>query len=501
MFRRRWSGLPDDPDFPADLEKLGYFVNDQDEIRSIKDPKYYFDYFHSKSMRHNDRQRFAFNLAVQDLIHERLTSSPSLSLIKLALPLGTPSTSPHTPIFVSPDLKRKNRIIVLFGESDQDLGVLAHRVVSGKGGVDAGSVVGLVKALTNNNNNNNNHNGRPEGDDVGVVLANMGESFWWPEGGRALSYRQSSGVRMKSTVHKGVYFDVQTHGIPGHGDVDEHVRMVFESVLGNADFLGEEAVIQVIGVSEGAVAVEKFLDENWTVWKDRVVSLAILGGGMEQDEVQNEGFKAFLKEKARAYICCATPLNTPMANPGGNPLAHYCTTTGTPVLSSGEYFYSELTLVKAQGAVLAWMHEVYNTAANRGRTYKNPMLAVTFRSDEYEESLDFCDRPAFEGFPARLPPPPNVLGIMDEAQPEEEAVHEEESVVGEAEAAGEEKPEEGLDAKGIGHKAQSQKVLVRGKEWECGCTRPCWFSGAPDADRVDEAAGEALEENDEKAFI
>ncbi|KAL0764718.1 hypothetical protein CaCOL14_012524 [Colletotrichum acutatum] len=61
MFRRRWSGLPKDPIFSSSLEDLGYFINDQDEIRNIKEPNYYFKYYLTKNGRVNDRQRFHFN--------------------------------------------------------------------------------------------------------------------------------------------------------------------------------------------------------------------------------------------------------------------------------------------------------------------------------------------------------------------------------------------------------------------------------------------------------
>lgn len=237
-------------------------------------------------MRRNDRQRFAFTLAVQDLVHTRLTSGP-LHFSKLLLPLDTPPTSPHTPIFVSPDLKLRKRVLVLFGERAQDLGVLAHRVLGGKGGVDEGSAVGLVNALR---------------EDVGVVLANTGESWWWPEGARALSYRQSNGVRMESAVLKGRFFDPKVNSIPGHADMGEHVREVFESVLANGDFVDAEARIEVIGLSEGAIEAEKYLDENWKRWGSRICSLAILGGGLEEHQVKNEAFRTFLNE-----VRCSKP--------------------------------------------------------------------------------------------------------------------------------------------------------------------------------------------------
>lgn len=43
------------------LRFIRYFVNDEDEIRSIENPDCYYKFFISKNMRVNERQRFHFN--------------------------------------------------------------------------------------------------------------------------------------------------------------------------------------------------------------------------------------------------------------------------------------------------------------------------------------------------------------------------------------------------------------------------------------------------------
>lgn len=43
------------------LTTYSYFINDEDEIRNIKDPKYYFKYFIDRNAYYNDSQRFSFN--------------------------------------------------------------------------------------------------------------------------------------------------------------------------------------------------------------------------------------------------------------------------------------------------------------------------------------------------------------------------------------------------------------------------------------------------------
>lgn len=125
----------------------------------------------------------------------------------------------------------------------------------------------------------------------------------------------------------------------------------------------------------------------------------------------------FNLQKARAYITCSTPLNTPMANPGGNPYSHYLTTYGCPILSSGETYHTELALIKAKGVVLPWMKEVYDA----GGQYKNQVLNVTFKSEEFEDTPEFVDYPEYVPFPPREPVIVNVSALTGGGDDELEA--------------------------------------------------------------------------------
>lgn len=69
------------------------------------------------------------------------------------------------------------------------------------------------------------------------------------------------------------------------------------------------------------------------------------------------------------------PLATPIANSGGNPNTVYFTSYGCPVFSTGEPYYTELSLIKAKSIVLPWMEEVRKS----GAAYVNPKMVVTFR--------------------------------------------------------------------------------------------------------------------------
>lgn len=292
----------------ANQKPPSYFVEPKsDEIRLIDGPNYYFNYFLTKNVRHNDCQRFAFNTAVEaQLIHPRLEA---LGLNKLALPLGTPTADPHVPIFVSPDLKSKKRVVLIVGESEQELGVIAHRVIGGAGGVDKGSMVDIVRALLQKDHKNDQTQDENHADGgssttidttPGLVLANTGELWWWPEGGRGLTPRGAQGAPMRSAVHWGRFRDDGPNGgintVPRNDSPAAHVRCVFEQVLGNGDLVAAGAVVQVVGVGDGVAAVQRVLDADWARWAPRVGCLAMCGGGLDVGSLRDDGFRAFLRE-------------------------------------------------------------------------------------------------------------------------------------------------------------------------------------------------------------
>lgn len=307
MFRRTWSGLPQDPIFPSNFEDLGfvsiltsllllssllilhycgsYFVNDQDEIRLINDPKLYYKFFTWRNERWNERQRFHFNEAVERLIHERLEAE---HLKKHLLPFGSKPNEPHVPIFASEDVASKSRVVIIFGQSEQELGVLAHRIIGGPGGINKGSMVSIVKAMKEQKCSKTDVAG------PGVILANMGELWWWPEGERALNDRSRLTVPMKSQVHRGRYYDPQANAAPGNATPEQHVAYMFEEVI--PKLVDGKARIDVVLLGDATDFVEGYLDEKWATWGPRLNSLSIVGGLFDKKLLQCEGFKKFLAE-------------------------------------------------------------------------------------------------------------------------------------------------------------------------------------------------------------
>ncbi|KAI5925716.1 Arb2 domain-containing protein [Camillea tinctor] len=362
MFKRKWSGLPADPHFPSDLKELGYFVNEDDEVRSIAEPDRYFKFFLNRNPRWNERQRFAMNQALQSLILARLSA---LGLQPTYLPLGvipSPST-PHLRIYTSRDLSTAPRVALLFGETTQDLGVLAHRVIGGKGGIDAGSWVAFVRDLLSAPTPN-----------PGIILASPGSLLWSPSQGRTLSRTALADSPMASAAHAGNRVPAPADNVPGNRTPGEHVRYVFEAVVPRLAAPG--AVLDVVGVGDGADLACAYLDQPgvWERWGPRMGCLASVGGMRDVKDVRVDGFREFLRARARAYVPSPEPAGMTLSGPDGNPRTATFTSYGCPVFSSGEAHHVECGLVAGRRVVVEWLREV----AAAGPHYRNPEVVVLY---------------------------------------------------------------------------------------------------------------------------
>ena len=64
------------------------------------------------------------------------------------MPVGATEQDKHIPILVSADLAVKQRVVVLFPERDQDLGIFSYRTI-GNENISEGSAINLVSLVMN----------------------------------------------------------------------------------------------------------------------------------------------------------------------------------------------------------------------------------------------------------------------------------------------------------------------------------------------------------------
>lgn len=338
---------------------------------------------------------------------ERLAA---LGVRVVRLPRGARADEPHVPVLATDDVATNERVLLFVGETAQDLGILAHRVVGGGGGIEQGSLVGMVRAV---------RAARGGARPPAVLVANPGELFWWPAARRSLALPAVQGMPRPSAAHLAPRAVPGRTTVPGHETAEAHVARVFEALLargtgetGEAGAMGatdssgsgsgsgsgsrsgvpDRAVprITAIGIAGGADALEMFLDhpDRWRRWGPHMDSLALLGGLCEAHHLQTDAFRAFLRQRGRAYIASMAPVDTPLAGPDGNLHAARATRFGCPVHSAGTSWLTELMFVDAQAAVLAW-----GEAVARDRDYANPSIEVT-----YAEALPGEHDPTWAGY-------------------------------------------------------------------------------------------------------
>ncbi|KAK6072666.1 Arb2 domain-containing protein [Seiridium cupressi] len=350
-----------------------YHVHESDEIRSIENPNNYFKFFISKNQRHNERQRFAMNEAIEKEVYARLES---FGLKKTLLPLGTTFIDePNVPIFVSSTIKARSRVVIIIGETYQDLGIIAHRVLGGPGGVNKGSMASVVGTLLCQPSSPTDHS------QPGFILANTGQYIWHPSLKRCTTIVGSEGTPMPSAVHAGIkwYGKVGKDRVKGSENTKEHIKTIFESVV--PAYVNGDASIDIIAVGDGADALVQYLDwsETWKKLTGRINCLAIIGGYHDVEELKCDAFRQFLREKARAYATCSEPLGLPISGPDGNPNTMTFTRLGCPLYSGGEPHFVETLLIHALPHLADWLREVTEAGKNN---YRNPNMIVMYKDPE-----------------------------------------------------------------------------------------------------------------------
>ena len=260
-----------------------------------------------------------------------------LGLKSLRLPIGATERDKHVPILVSADLAEKQRIIVLFPERDQDLGIFSYRTI-GNETINRGSAINLVSLITNGFASASGQ-GIP-----GIVIANPGQLLWFRGGGRAVSRTQWANLPRDSAVAGPFRIDEVKNKVVGNEDYKTHVKYIFDNVIDQ--MVHRDVRIDVIGLEWTGQAAIMHLAANWERYAPRIRGICLASPQHDLLELGNADFIEFLSKRGRAYFVSSAPIGTPIDDREG---------FGCDCYASGEEMYPENTIVEATEHMLTWL--------------------------------------------------------------------------------------------------------------------------------------------------
>jgi len=188
-----------------------------------------------------------------------------MTTLRLPLTITGPN-EPHVPILVSANLRTASRIIVVFGEPIQDLGIWAYRSI-GTNGINAGSAVSLAEHVLYQQQKSCQKETTAERNqlsDTALVLANTGQLVWHAAGRKAITMPTWLALPRRSAVDPPQTM-TERNKIRGNENWQEHVECVFGEILAaRGRLVRADAKIDIVGVAEGGLGVVRYLCDDCT---------------------------------------------------------------------------------------------------------------------------------------------------------------------------------------------------------------------------------------------
>ncbi|CAG8574056.1 1811_t:CDS:10 [Paraglomus occultum] len=305
MFRKKKSKR-ERPEFPHDLNALGYKIDDEEQrLRTINGELYVFEV---KDRAYNEALYDKLVELVSEYVEEQLRSK--YNMVKMILPIGTSEEAVHTKIYVSSDYLTKESMIVFIPGLSNKFGIWAKRSMT-EHGVKDGSVLSYTERAMNMG--------------FSVVVTNPNEIYWH---------------KNKPTATKTPYVTVPENDSP-----EVHVDYVFRHFV----IPSAAQNIFVVANSYGGYSFVEVMQKHFSELKDRVKAVDFTSSTHSIDAVKSYKVKNWIREHCRNWVVSDKKLGEEVIDPrfgcvnysGGDDLIEYLLRTCESETFS--YFHQRLT--------------------------------------------------------------------------------------------------------------------------------------------------------------
>ncbi|KAF7184939.1 hypothetical protein HII31_13751 [Pseudocercospora fuligena] len=325
---------PPEPKYEADLEKLGFRLNEKYQF--IENGGV-FDFYHTDNDQANELRKEAFHTAARIKIAEVLRERCGVQELYLT---GSKyhyerPQEPHVSILCTKvsELKKKHDIVVIIGEASEDAGIWAWRVAGKEGGIESGSAIGVAARLQSFGQGMRdddfedereepevraNQVGKESEKDTtpGLIVLNPGQLLYSHEMNKNMTHTSWLHRRRPHALSDPCVIDPMHNRVKSHQDAETHLHTCFEHVL--QQIMPDGARLYCIMIGDGSthglhVLDQILMNKNPTeIRGGKLEAVALIEPQHEAGEVTDqpdsplglfcEHFKDFLARQGRSWV-------------------------------------------------------------------------------------------------------------------------------------------------------------------------------------------------------
>jgi hypothetical protein len=328
VFRRTYTDIPQDADFPEDLAKLGFKINIGRHVVEIEDPKQFFQYNKYEKKKTNQKRYNAVQKAVRAEVYKHLAT---IGLQSWYLTAGNDDEShylvPYKPagpslrILSTPRFSRSENkdLYLIVPDSKQELAIWSRQTLLTEGGLIAGSAMGLAHKLRTPPHQVESLN-RPKTEEnkeldlAAVIILNPGEPLFSHQSEDCMS-----SATWHDRAHEHGFSDQykvtdEHNRIPGHRDSLEHVMRAFRGCLQN--IVGYDTKMNIITIGNGSEGILLTLDhllQNPITANNLLalqISISMIQPSHNEDIVTTQPLKELLAKHGQIWEAHSSPKGT-----------------------------------------------------------------------------------------------------------------------------------------------------------------------------------------------